>query len=132
MSKSIIRGLWVVMVIAIAAGAYVFGQWTERRDAAAYVYDVAAHISLSCSNEHLATLTDLRAGKTQDAVQGSELVVAARLEGIDVARIPDTTFAKKSLENLRTSLLAYQTRFPTTTLDPKKNPRLGNVMRTLK
>ena len=35
MSKSIIRGLWVVMVVAIAAGAYVFGQWTERRGAAA-------------------------------------------------------------------------------------------------
>ena len=65
-------------------------------------------------------------------MQGSELVVAARLEGIDVARIPDTTFAKKSLEDLRTSLLAYQTKFPTTTLDPKKNPRLDNVMRTLK
>jgi hypothetical protein len=75
---------------------------------------------------------DLREGRTEDAVRGLELLVAAKLEGIDVARIPDTTVAKKSFDSLRSPLLAYQTKFPATTLDPKKNPRLENVMRALR
>jgi hypothetical protein len=132
MSKSAIRGLLAVAVVILLASAYAYGRWTAKQEAAAYVYDVSTHLVLSCTNEHVVALTDLREGKTEDAVRGLELLVAAKLEGIDVARIPSTIIAKKSFEGLRAPLVAYQTKFPTTTLDPKKNPRLDNVMRALK
>ena len=132
MSKSIIRGLWVVVVVVLVAGAYIYGQRTAKEDASAYLYDVSTHLTLSCTNEHIVALMDLREGRTEDAVRGLELLVAAKLEGIDVARIPNTTVAKKSFDSLRSPLLAYQTKFPATTLDPKKNPRLENVMRALR
>lgn len=132
MSKPVIRSFVAVAVIALVASAYAYGQWTAKRDASSYLYDVSTHLALSCTNEHIVALTELREGKTEDAVRGLELLVAAKLEEIDVARIPSTTVAKKSFESLRAPLLAYQTKFPTTTLDSKKNPRLGNALRALK
>ena len=132
MSKPAIRALLAIAVVIFVASAYAYGQWTAKQEAAAYVYDVGTHLALSCANEHVVALTDLREGKTEDAIRGLELLVAAKLEGIDVARIPGTTVAKKSFENLRAPLGAYQTKYPATTLDPKKNPRLENVMRALK
>ena len=132
MSKSAIRGLLAIVVVVLVASAYAYGQWMAKQEAAAYVYDVTTHLVLSCTNEHVVALTDLREGKTEDAIRGLELLVAAKLEGIDVARIPGTTVAKKSFESLRAPLVAYQTKFPTTTLDPQKNPRLENVIRALR
>jgi hypothetical protein len=132
MSKLAIRNVSAMAVlVALVASAYAYGQWTAKQEAAAYVYDVSTHLALSCTNEHVVALTDLREGKTEDAVRGLELLVAAKLEGMDVARIPSTTVAKKSFESLRAPLVAYQTKFPATNLDPKKNPRLDNVMRAL-
>ena len=132
MSKLAIRGLFAVAVVVLVASAYAYGQWTAKQEAAACLYDVSTHLALSCANEHVVALTDLREGKTEDALRGLELLVAAKLEGIDVARLPSTIVAKKSFESLRAPLVAYQTKFATTTLDPKKNPRLDNVMRALK
>ena len=132
MSKSAIRALLAFAVVVLVASAYAYGQWTAKQETAAYVYDVSTHLALSCTNEHVVALTDLREGKTEEAVRGLELLVAAKLEGIDVGRISSTTVAKKSFESLRAPLVAYQTKYPTTTLDPKKNPRLDDVIRALK
>jgi len=135
MSKSVVRGLVVVAVIALVASAYAYGRRSANQDASAHLYDVndvSTHLVLSCSNEHVVALTELREGRTEDAIRGLELLVTAKLEQIDVAKIPSTAVAKKSLESLRAPLVAYQTKFPMTTLDSKKNPRLENVMRALR
>lgn len=132
MSKLVIRGLTTVAVLVLVASAFLYGRSTAARDASAYLYDVSTHLVLSCSNEHVVALTDLREGKMEDAVRGLELLVVAKLEGIDVRRIPDTTLSKKSLQSLRAPLLEYQAKFPTTMLDSKKNPRLDSIVRPLK
>jgi hypothetical protein len=132
MSKSTSWGLLVVTVVALVVAAYAHGRWSAKHETSTYAYDLGTHLTLSCINEHVVALTDIREGRTDDAVRGLELLVTAKLESIDPARIPDTIVAKKSLESLRTPLQAYQKKFPTTTLDAKKNPRLENVMRELK
>ena len=132
MSKSVGAGLLVVAAIVLAASAYTFGRRSANLEASAQLFDLSTHLVLSCVNEHVVALTELREGRTEEAIRGLELLVTAKLEQIDVNRIPSTTVAKKSLENLRTPLVAYQTKFPVTTLDSKKNPRLENVMRALR
>ena len=131
MSKSIRTAFVVVLVIALMAIAYAYGRKSADLDASARLFDVSTHLVLSCSNEHVVALTELREGKVEDAVRGLELLVTAKLEQIDVTKIPSTVVAKKSLESLRGPLIAYQAKFPMTTLDSKKNPRLESVMRAL-
>jgi hypothetical protein len=121
-------GLLLLVAMGITAGAYWLGRTSGEREASAYLFDVGTHLTLSCSNEHVVMLTELREGRIDEAIRGLELLVTAKLENIDTTKLPNTTIARKSLDDLRVPLVAYQTKYPATTLDPKKNPRLNSVM----
>lgn len=132
MSRRVYRGLVVIFAVVVAVTAYYLGRRSAMEAASAHLYDVSAHLLLSSVNEQVIALTQLRDGKTDEAIRGLELLVTAKLEQIDADKVATTIVASKSLQNLRAPLVAYQTQFPMTTIDSKKNPKLEPALRGLK
>jgi hypothetical protein len=128
MNRVAIAGAVLVGSAALVALGYWAGQRSENEEASRYLFDVASHMALSCANEHIVALTDFREGRTDEAIRGLELLVAAKLANLEFKRISDTTIAKKSVNDLKVPLNAYQAKFKSPILDPKTNPRLSNLV----
>ena len=128
MKKLAISGAAAVGVAGLLAIGYWAGMRAEARDASRYLYDITSHMALSCANEQLVALMDIRDGRTNQGVRGLELLVAAKLENLEAKRIADTSIARKSFADLKVPLSAYQAKFKSPVLDPKTNPRLNNLL----
>jgi hypothetical protein len=128
MHRIAIAGAALAGSVALLAIGFWAGQRTSNEESSRYLFDVTSHMTLSCANEHIVALTDVREGRTDDAVRGLELLVAARLANLDITRIRETAIAKKSFSDLRGPLSVYQEKFRSPILDAKQNPRLANIL----
>ena len=130
MNRIAISGAAVVGAAGLVAIGYWAGVRAEERESSRYLYDVTSHIALRCANEHLVALMDFREGRTDEGVRGLELLVAARLENLEAAKVADTAIAQKSFSDLQGPLAAYQAKFKSPLLDPRTNPRLSKFFGT--
>jgi hypothetical protein len=128
MNRIAIAGAVLIGSAVLVAIGYWAGQRTANEGASRYLFDVTSHMALSCANEHIVALTDFREGRTDDAVRGLELLVAAKLGNLELRKISDTAIAKKSFGDLQGPLKVYQAKFKSPILDPKTNPRLTNIL----